>query len=67
MFEMTHEVGPMSIQSIVKNFIRDEEGASAIEYALLAAMVAVVVATFVSPVSAVIRSTFASILSGLGG
>lgn len=57
----------MSIQSIARKFIRDEEGASAIEYALLAAMVAVIVALFVTPVSTVIKSTFNSILTGLGG
>lgn len=57
----------MSIQSIVNKFIHDEEGASAIEYALLAAMVAVIVALFVSPVSTVIKSTFNSILTSLGG
>lgn len=57
----------MSIQSIARKFIRDEEGASAIEYALLAAMVAVIVALFVTPVSDVIRITFNKILTGLGG
>lgn len=56
----------MSIQSIVRKFIRDEEGASAIEYALLAFMVAVVVALFVTPVSNAITVIFNKILTGLG-
>jgi len=57
----------MFIETIARKFVRDEEGASAIEYALVAAMVAVIVALFVSPVSAVIRTTFNKILTGLGG
>lgn len=48
-------------------FIRDEEGASAIEYALIAAMVAVVLVLFVTPVGTQVKSIFNQILVALGG
>ena len=38
-----------NIKSKLVEFYRDEEGASAIEYALVAAMVAVALVTFITP------------------
>jgi pilus assembly protein Flp/PilA len=49
------------------NFLRDEEGASAIEYALIAAMVAVALVAFVTPVRTAITTIFTSIQTALGG
>lgn len=46
-------------------FIRDEEGASGIEYALIAAMVAVVLALFVPGISASVKTIFESIQTAL--
>lgn len=46
-------------------FIRDEEGASAIEYALVAAMVAVALVTFVEPIRTAVVGIFSSISSAL--
>ncbi|MFP8966841.1 Flp family type IVb pilin [Pokkaliibacter sp. CJK22405] len=45
----------------------EEKGASGIEYALIAAMVAVIIAVFVDPVNAQIRSVLNDILEALGG
>lgn len=39
-------------------FIRDEEGASGIEYALIAAMVAIALVTFVGPINEAISEIF---------
>lgn len=39
-------------------FIRDEEGASGIEYALVAAMVAIALVTFVEPINDAIFTIF---------
>lgn len=39
-------------------FIRDEEGASGIEYALVAAMVAIALVTFVEPINGAISTIF---------
>lgn len=51
----------------IKLFIEDRAGASAIEYAIVAAMVAVVVVTFITPIGAKVKIVFNSILTGLGG
>jgi pilus assembly protein Flp/PilA len=47
--------------------LRDEEGASAIEYALIAAMVAVALVAFVTPVRTAITTIFTQIQTALGG
>ncbi|ABI57506.1 Flp family type IVb pilin [Alkalilimnicola ehrlichii MLHE-1] len=46
---------------------KDEEGASAIEYALIAAMVAVALVAFVGPVRDAITGIFNDILNALTG
>jgi pilus assembly protein Flp/PilA len=48
-------------------FIRDEEGASAIEYALMALMVAVALISLVPQVSARVVAIFGQIVTALGG
>lgn len=46
-------------------FMQDREAASAIEYAIVAAMVAVVVIAFISPIGTKVKAIFTSIQSGL--
>ncbi|MEO6676256.1 MAG: Flp family type IVb pilin [Pseudomonas sp.] len=48
-------------------FFNSTEGASAIEYAIVVAMVAVVVVVFVSPISTKVLNIFNAILVQLGG
>ncbi|NIF17900.1 Flp family type IVb pilin [Pantoea sp. Cy-639] len=48
-----------------KHFIQRKDGASGIEYAVIAAMVAVVIAGFVTPISAAIRTMFTTIQGAL--
>jgi pilus assembly protein Flp/PilA len=48
-------------------FFKRTDGASAIEYAIIIAMVAVVVITFITPLGAVVKSTFNTVLVALGG
>ena len=50
-----------------RQLIKRRDGASGIEYALIAAMVAVVLALFVTPRSGVVKSTFNNLVKGLGG
>jgi pilus assembly protein Flp/PilA len=60
----------MSMQGLkqaVVTFIRDEEGASAIEYVLIAAMVAVALVTFVAPIRTAVTNIFTSIQTALEG
>jgi pilus assembly protein Flp/PilA len=51
----------------VKRFIRDEEGAAAVEYGLLAALIAVVIVVAVSAVGSQVCQTFRTIAIRLGG
>ena len=51
----------------IKLFIEDRQGASAIEYAVVAAMVAVIAITFITPIGAQVKVVFNQILKGLGG
>lgn len=53
--------------SEIKHFIRDEEGAAAVEYGLLAALIAVVVVLAVSSVGQQVCETFRTIATRLGG
>jgi pilus assembly protein Flp/PilA len=46
-------------------FVRDEEGASAIEYALIAAMVAIAIVAFVDPVNTAVKAIFTQIQTAL--
>lgn len=54
-----------AIKVVILKFLRDEEGASAIEYALIAAMVAIALVAFVQPVSLAITDIFDQILNAL--
>ena len=49
------------VKNAVMTFLRDEEGASGIEYALVAAMVAVALVLFVEPVRTAISTVFTDI------
>ncbi len=53
------------IKATVQHFIRDEEGASAIEYALIAAMVAIALVAFVEPINLAITGIFTDIQTAL--
>ncbi len=48
-----------------KDLLINEEGASAIEYALIAAMVAIVLVTFVTPIGDALRGIFQQIQTAL--
>lgn len=53
------------IKLAIWNFLRDEEGASAIEYALIAAMVAIALVAFVQPINLAITGIFTDIQAAL--
>lgn len=55
------------MKTIVRRFLRDEEGASAIEYALIAGLIAVVIATTVGALGDEINAVFTTILEKLQG
>ena len=49
----------------VRNFVREEEGATAIEYGLLAALVAVVIIAAVQELGGSLQGTFESVANKL--
>ncbi|WP_086794447.1 Flp family type IVb pilin [Pseudomonas sp. SCPG-7] len=51
----------------LRSFLTSTEAASAIEYAIVVAMVAVVVVVFITPLGAKIFAIFNSVLVSLGG
>ncbi len=50
----------------VMNFVNDEEGATAIEYGLLAALIAAVIIGVVTTIGTKLKSAFTAIDSGIG-
>lgn len=53
------------VKKAILEFFDDEEGASAIEYVLIAAMVAVALVTFVTPIRTAVTSIFTEIQTAL--
>jgi pilus assembly protein Flp/PilA len=51
----------------IMNFVRDEEGASAVEYGLLASLIAAVIVLAVTALGTTLRTTFEEITTGIGG
>jgi pilus assembly protein Flp/PilA len=52
---------------MLKKFLRDESGATAIEYGLIAALISVVIITAVTTVGGNLKTTFNSVGTALGG
>lgn len=59
------EVEVKDIKQWVVSFINDEEAASAIEYALIAAMVAIALVAFVTPIRTAVSAIFTQIQTAL--
>ena len=55
------------MQTIIKRYFRDESGATAIEYGLLAALIAVVMIVAVTSVGTEVSGTFDTVATGLQG
>ncbi|HVV28069.1 MAG TPA: Flp family type IVb pilin [Rhizomicrobium sp.] len=53
--------------SIFSRFVRDESGATAIEYGLIAALISVVIITAVKLVGSNLSTTFNSVATSLSG
>ncbi len=51
----------------VSRFVKDESGATAIEYGLIAALIAVVIIAAVSALGTTISSKFTEVVTGMGG
>jgi pilus assembly protein Flp/PilA len=51
----------------IQRFLKDEEGVTAIEYALIAALIAVVIITAVTQTGVAIKTVFVTVCEKLGG
>jgi len=51
----------------VSRFVKDESGATAIEYGLIAALIAVVIIAAVSALGTTISGKFTEVVEGMGG
>lgn len=56
-----------NFKNAISKFANDETGAGAIEYGLLAALIALVVAAFLPGVSGAINGVFGNVITCLGG
>ncbi|QQQ49909.1 Flp family type IVb pilin [Pseudomonas syringae] len=57
----------VSVYTRIQSFLKDKEAASAIEYAVIVAMVALVLFAFVTPLGGAIKGKFNDIVTALGG
>lgn len=55
------------IISAVKTFVADENGVTAIEYGLIAALVGVAIVTVVTGLGAELKVTFNKVITSMGG
>lgn len=55
------------VSALIRRFVKDEEAASAIEYAIVASMISLVAILFLTNIGAQIKIIFNEILKGLGG
>jgi pilus assembly protein Flp/PilA len=51
----------------IRRFVKDEEAASAIEYAIIASLIAVAIAATLTNVGTQIKTTLTSVVTALGG
>ena len=56
----------MNFAQTIRSFIRDEDGAAAIEYGLIAALIAIVIITAVTSVGTQLKAVFTSVANALG-
>jgi pilus assembly protein Flp/PilA len=55
----------LTVTKLMQNFARDESGATAIEYGLIAALIAVVIITAVTAVGTGLSTTFTTVSGSL--
>ena len=53
------------MSKLISRFVRDESGATAIEYGLIAALIAVVIITVLTTIGTSLNTKFTSVASGL--
>jgi len=59
--EGQHSPGLFKMTKLISNFVRNESGATAIEYGLIAALIAVVIIGAITAVGTSLQTTFSSV------
>lgn len=59
--DLPHHLNKGNIMQAIKNFIRNEDGVTAIEYGLIAALIAVALAAVVKTLGGQIKSAFEAV------
>ena len=54
------------MKNLVNRFVRDESGATAIEYGLIAALISVVIITVLTTIGTNLNTKFTAVATGLG-
>jgi pilus assembly protein Flp/PilA len=57
----------LAMTKFVSKFMSDESGATAIEYGLIAALIAVVIISAVTALGSTIKTKFNAVVTGMGG
>ena len=55
------------LSALLRRFVKNEEAASAIEYAIIVAMVALVLFSLITPMGTAIKARFNEIITAVGG
>jgi pilus assembly protein Flp/PilA len=55
------------MNNLISRFVRDESGATAIEYGLIAALISVVIITVLTQIGGALNTKFGSVATALGG
>ncbi len=55
------------MSKLFARFVKDESGATAIEYGLIAALIAVVIISAVTALGTTIKTKFNAVVTGMGG
>jgi pilus assembly protein Flp/PilA len=55
------------VQAFIQKFLKDDSGATAIEYALIAAFIALVIITAATSIGTELKATFTEVDTGLKG
>ena len=55
------------MKNLVARFVRDESGATAIEYGLIAALISVVIITVLTNIGTALNTKFTAVQAGLTG
>ncbi len=64
-FRDSNRMQELTVQRLIRSFLRDESGATAIEYGLIAALIAVVIIGAVTAVGTNLTGTFNNIASNV--